>query len=91
MQNAWPARNLPGASVFNDNGQRVATVRDLLLTDDAKVDRAVLAVGTRRKLVAVAFDQLRFVPGRRFDTPVLCAAGCLVWSVRRAPSAGHVG
>ena len=39
VQNAWPARSLIGASVFNDNRQRVATVRDLLLTDDGKVDR----------------------------------------------------
>jgi hypothetical protein len=52
------------ASVFNDNGQRVATVRDLLLTDDGKVDRVVLAVGPRGRLIAVAFDQLKFVPSQ---------------------------
>jgi len=65
VQNAWPARNVIGASVFNDNGRRVATVRDLLLTDDGKVDRVVLAVGPRGRLIAVAFDQLKFVPSHR--------------------------
>jgi hypothetical protein len=75
VQNAWPARSLLGASVFNDSGQRVATVRDLLLTDDAKVDRVVLAVGPRGRLVAVAFSQLKFVPSQRFDTPVLAVRG----------------
>ena len=64
VQNAWPARNLIGASVFNDNGRRVATVRDLLLTDDGKVERVVLAVGARGRLIAVAFGQLKFVPNQ---------------------------
>jgi len=65
VQNTWPARYLIGASVFNDNGQRVATVRDLLLTDDGKIDRVVLAIGPRGRLIAVAFDQLKFVPSQR--------------------------
>ena len=75
VRNAWRARSLLGASVFNDNGQRVATIRDLLLTDDAKVDRVVLAVRSRNRLVAVAFDQLKFVPSQRFDTPALSVRG----------------
>ena len=65
VQNAWPARNLIGASVFNDSGRRVATIRDLLLTDDGKVDRVVLAVGPRNRLIAVAFGQLKFAPNQR--------------------------
>jgi sporulation protein YlmC with PRC-barrel domain len=85
VQNAWRARSLLGASVFNENGQRVATVRDLLLTDDAKVDRVVLAVGSRHRLVAVPFDQLRFVPSQRFDTPVLAVRG----RTSRMVSASH--
>jgi hypothetical protein len=75
VQNAWPARSLIGASVFNDSGQRVASVRDLLLTDDGKIDRGVLAVGPRGRLIAVAFGDLRFVPSQRFDTPVLAVRG----------------
>jgi hypothetical protein len=75
VQNTWPARGLIGASVFNDNRQRVATVRDLLLTDEGKVDRVVLAVGPRGRLIAVAFGELKFLPSQRFDTPVLAVRG----------------
>jgi hypothetical protein len=75
VRNAWRVQSLLGASVFNDNGQRVATIRDLLLTDDAKVDRVVLAVRSRNRLVAVAFDQLKFVPSQRFDIPALAVRG----------------
>ena len=85
VQNAWRARSLLGTSVFNENGQRVATVRDLLLTDDAKVERVVLAVGPRGRLVAVPFDQLKFVPSQRFDTPVLAVRG----RTSRIVSASH--
>lgn len=85
VHNAWRARALLGASVFNDNGQRVASIRDLLLTDDAKVDRVVLAVGPRGRLVAVGFDQLKFVPSQRFDTPVLAVRG----RMSRMVSASH--
>jgi sporulation protein YlmC with PRC-barrel domain len=62
-QNNWRGRTLIGTAVFNDNGQRIATINDLLITDDGRVDQVVLAV--RRmggKLVAVPFNQLRFAP-----------------------------
>ena len=87
VQNAWPVRNLMGASVFNDSGQRVAAVRDLLLTDDGKVDRVLLAVGRRGRLIAVVFGQLRFVPSQRFDTPALAVRG----RMSRMASAGRAG
>jgi hypothetical protein len=62
-QNNWRGRTLIGTAVFNDNNQRIATINDLLITDDGRVDQVVLAV--RRmggKLVAVPFSQLRFAP-----------------------------
>ena len=62
-QNNWRGRTLIGTAVFNDNNQRIATINDLLITDDGRVDQVVLAV--RRmggKLVAVPFSQLQFVP-----------------------------
>lgn len=68
-QNAWRARMLIGTPVFNDNGQRVATIADLLISDAGSVDRVVLAVAQPRKLVAVAFGQLRFVPSQSVGTP----------------------
>jgi hypothetical protein len=67
-ENAWRGRMLIGTSVFNDNGQRIATIDDLLITDDGRVDRVVLTV-TRRQLVAVPFSQFRFVPSQSIPTP----------------------
>ena len=62
-QNNWRGRTLIGTAVFNDSNQRIATINDLLITEDGRVDQVVLAV--RRmggKLVAVPFSQLRFAP-----------------------------
>jgi len=63
VQNNWRGRTLIGAAVFDDNGQRIATINDLLIADDGRVDQVILSIGRlRRKLVAVPFNQLRFVP-----------------------------
>jgi hypothetical protein len=70
VQNNWRGRTLIGTPVFDDHGQRIAAVNDLLITDDGKVDRVVLSVRGRRQLVAVPFGQLRFVPSRSFGTPL---------------------
>ena len=70
VQNNWRGRTLIGTPVFDDHGQRIATINDLLITDDGKVDRVVLSVRGRRQLVAVPFGQLRFVPSRNFGTPL---------------------
>jgi PRC-barrel domain len=62
-QNNWRGRTLLGTAVFNDNNQRIATINDLLITDDGRVDQVVLAVRRMSgKLVAVPFSQLRFAP-----------------------------
>jgi hypothetical protein len=68
-QNAWRGRMLIGTPVFSDGGQRIATISDLLITDDGMVARVVLAVTQRRKLVAVPFNQLRFVPSQSVGMP----------------------
>jgi hypothetical protein len=62
VQNNWRGTALIGTLVFDDHGQRIATIGDLLITDDGKVDRVVP--------VAVPFGQLRFVPSLNFGTPV---------------------
>ena len=81
----WPARRMIGASVFNERGQRVATIRELLITDDGKVDRAVLAISGRSRLVVVEFSKLQFVPSQRFDVPVMAVRG----RTSRMVSAAH--
>src|SRR5215468_10390746 len=61
VQNNWRGRTLIGTPVFDDHGQRIATINDLLITDDGKVNRVVLCVKGRRPLVAVP---LRAAPFR---------------------------
>jgi hypothetical protein len=79
VQNDWRGRTLIGAAVYNDNGQRVATINDLLITDDGRVERAILSVGAvRRKLVAVPFSQLRFAPSTNVGLTGLGAAEGMV-------------
>src|SRR5215813_5166789 len=60
VQNNWRGRALIGTPVFDDHGQRIATIDDLLITDDGKVDRVVLSVRGRRRLVAVSFGAAPF-------------------------------
>jgi PRC-barrel domain len=60
---AWRGRMLIGTPVFNDNGQQIATINDLLITDNGVVDRVVLSV-RRRQLVAIPFSQFRLVPSQ---------------------------
>ena len=67
VRNDWRGRTLIGTVVFNDNGQRIASINDLLITDDGRVDQVILSVGRiRGKLVAVPFNQLRFAPSGNF-------------------------
>lgn len=62
-QGAWRGRMLIGTPVFNDNGQQIATINDLLITDNGIVDKVVLSV-RRRQLVAIPFSQFRLVPSQ---------------------------
>lgn len=68
VQNAWRGRRLIGTPVFSDNGEQIAVISDLLITDDGMVGRVVLSVTLGRQLVAVPFSQLRFVPSQRIGT-----------------------
>lgn len=68
VQNAWRARRLIGTPVFNDNGEQIAIINDLLIADDGMVDRVVVSVTQRRQLVTVPFSQLHFVPSQRIGT-----------------------
>ncbi len=81
----WPARRMIGTSVFNERGQRVATISELLITDSGRVERAVLAIRGRSRLVVVVFSQLQIVPRQRFDVPVMAVRG----RTSRMVSAAH--
>jgi hypothetical protein len=61
---AWRSAKIVGASVYNDSGDNVGSIDDLLIGDDGKIREVVIAVGgflgLGTKLVTVPFDQLRF-------------------------------
>jgi hypothetical protein len=81
-QNDWRGRTVIGAAVFDDNGRRIATINDLLITDDGRVDQVVLSVGrVSRKLVAVPFERLRFEPSRVGGMPMFAGEGQAVPAV----------
>ena len=65
VQGAWRGRRLIGTPVFGDDGEQLAIVSDLMITDNGVVDKVVLSATLRRRLVAVPFSQLRFVPSQR--------------------------
>ncbi len=74
-KNDWRASALMGATVSNERGQRVATIRDLLITAEGRIDKVVLTVTRRRKVIAVAFAQLQILPSQQFYTPVRAVRG----------------
>jgi hypothetical protein len=60
----WRAGRVIGQTVYNDNGQSIGTIDELLMDDSGKVTQAVISVGgflgIGSKLVAVPFEQLKF-------------------------------
>jgi len=62
----WRSSELVGATVYNDNGNSVGTINDLLVSSDGTVSNAILSVGgflgIGTKLVEVPFNKLKFVP-----------------------------
>ncbi len=63
------ASKLVGSNVYNQSGQTVGSVDDLLIGQDGKISEAVVSVGgflgIGGKLVAVPFDQFKFVESRK--------------------------
>ena len=64
----WRSSEIVGATVYNDQGDSVGTVNDLLVSPDGTVSKAVLSVGgflgLGSKLVEVPFNSLKFVPSQ---------------------------
>jgi hypothetical protein len=62
LGNAWRASKVNGASVYNDQNQRVGSIDDLIIDRNDHVVYAVLSVGgflgMGNHLVAVPYDQL---------------------------------
>ncbi len=65
----WRASKLVGLNVYNNNNESIGSINDLLTDKSGNIKAVVLGVGgflgVGEHLVAVAFDQIKFV-----DTPV---------------------
>jgi hypothetical protein len=65
--------------VYNDQGDSIGTIDDLLIGDDGKISSAVVSVGgfvgLGSKLVEVPFSQLRFEQSRTTTPAVSPTAG----------------
>jgi sporulation protein YlmC with PRC-barrel domain len=64
----WRGSELVGATVYNEQGNSVGTISDLLVGSDGSVSNAILSVGgflgVGSKLVEVPFKNLKFVPSQ---------------------------
>jgi sporulation protein YlmC with PRC-barrel domain len=68
-QGDWRTSKLVGLNVYNNNNESVGSINDLLTDKSGNIKAAVIGVGgllgVGEHLVAVSFDQIKFV-----DTPV---------------------
>ena len=68
-QGDWRTSKLVGLNVYNDNNESVGSINDLLIDKNGNIKAAVIGVGgllgVGEHLVAVSFDQIKFV-----DQPV---------------------
>jgi sporulation protein YlmC with PRC-barrel domain len=66
--NAWRSTKLDGAIVYNEHGDTVGTINDMLLDSAGKVSNVVLSVGgflgMDSKYVEVPFSKLKFEPSK---------------------------
>lgn len=87
----WRSAALVGATVYNDSGQAIGEVSNLLITPQGKVSMAVLSVGgflgVDSKLVEVPFGALKFQPSVNNRT----AAGTTTPNTRAPSSAALAG
>ena len=62
----WRASGLVGATVYNDQGNSIGTVNDLLVSSDGSVQNVVISVGgflgIGSKLVELPFKNIKFAP-----------------------------
>ena len=62
----WRVSDLVGATVYDDQGNSIGTINDLLLSSDGSTQSAILSVGgflgVGSKLVEVPFKSIKFAP-----------------------------
>ena len=61
---AWRCSRVVGATVYDDTGENIGRIDDLIVDQDGKISTAVISIGgflgIGKKLVVVRYDQLRF-------------------------------
>ncbi len=64
----WRASGLVGATVYNDQGNSIGTIDNLLVASDGSVQNVIISVGgflgIGSKLVKVPFKNIKFVPSK---------------------------
>jgi sporulation protein YlmC with PRC-barrel domain len=66
----WSAKNkLVGAAVYNDKGEKIGSIDDIIVSPERSVSHAIVGVGgflgvIGRHEVAIPMDQLKIVNGR---------------------------
>ena len=65
---SWRSTKLDGATVYNDQGNNIGTVNDMLLDSQGNVSNVVLSVGgflgMGTRYVEVPFSKLKFEPSK---------------------------
>jgi sporulation protein YlmC with PRC-barrel domain len=65
---AWRSTKLDGATVYNEQGNDIGTINDMLLDSQGKVSNVVLSVGgylgIDSRYVEVPFSNLKFEPSK---------------------------
>ena len=64
----WRSSSIVGATVYNDQGDSVGTIDDLLVSTDGSIQNVVISVGgflgIGSKLVEVPFKNIKFAPSK---------------------------
>ncbi len=62
LENGWRASKLIGASVYNEQNEKIGSIDDLIVKNDDKIMVAVISVGgflgIGSKLIAVSFNEI---------------------------------
>jgi sporulation protein YlmC with PRC-barrel domain len=89
-QGDWRTSKVVGLNVYNNNNESVGTINDLLTDKSGNIKAVVLGVGgllgVGEHLVAVSFDQLKFV-----DTPVPSTSASSTTTTRPASTTTTTG
>ncbi len=88
---AFRASDLVGATVYNDQGNTVGKINDLLLDTSGKADKVIISVGgflgIGTKYVDVSFDQLKIEPSHEAAATVAVpSAGATSSTASAGPS-----